>query len=274
MWGLGNRMIIKFPYDEFRTWKQSIATQLSGLSESAEEILEYALTEILNNAQDHSGGTSVTISISQDIDKVVVTVADNGRGIFKRIMDYLLFDQPLDAAIELVKGRFTTQPERHTGEGLFFTAQAVEQLVICANGRRLVLAGSQAAFDLIEDVCGTSVSVQIGKATDRSLKAVFDKYCHFGVDRIPVFDRTLFRLQLAQSEGRLVSRSQAKRVMHGLERFATVEADFTGIDSIGQGFADEMFRVWGTFHADTTVIPTHMNEEVQRLIGRVTHASY
>ena len=37
----------------------------------------------------------------------------------------------------------------------------------------------------------------------------------------------------------------------GLERFREVVLDFAGVDAIGQGFADEVFRVWARAHAGT-----------------------
>jgi hypothetical protein len=171
-------------------------------------------------------------------------------------MEHLDLDQALDAAIELTKGKFTTLPDYHSGEGLFFSSRAVDQLTICANGHCLEIATSEVTFNVVEEIYGTNVTVRLRKTMDRSFK--------------PVFDRTVFPLQLAQTEGRVISRSQAKRIMNGMERFAIVEVDFTGVENIGQGFADEMFRVWQFFHKDTVVKPTHAGEKVKKIISRVT----
>ncbi len=263
-------MNLTIPYDEFRVWKQLIAPKLIGLNEIAEEVIEYALTEILNNAQDHSGGKNVTVLVSQDKSHVKITIGDDGIGIFKHIMNHLNLDQELDAAIELIKGKFTTLPKYHSGEGLFFTSHAVDKLTICANRHCLELAASEVAFNTIEEISGTKVTVDLKKIMTRSLNSVFEDYCHVDEDEIPVFDRTVFRLQLAQSEGRLISRSQAKRVMKGMERFNLVEVDFTGVETIGQGFADEMFRVWQSFHQETMIKPTHASDRIKKLISRVT----
>jgi len=183
-------MNITIPYDEFRASKQLIAPKLTNLNDTAKEIIEYALIKILNNAQDHSGGNNVSISISQDKHDLSVTISDDGVGIFKHIMEHLHLDQALDAAIELSKGKLTTQPERHSGEGLFFTLQAVDRLTICANAHCLELTDSQVTFNVTED--------------------------------------------------------------------------------IGQGFADEMFRVWQSFHKETIIKATYANEKVKKLISRVT----
>ena len=249
-------IVIPIPYDEFRVWKQLIAPKLTGLNDVAEEILEYSLTEILNNAQDHSEGKNASISIYQDKDYITVTIGDDGVGIFKHIMEHIHIDQALDAAIELTKGKFTTQPEHHSGEGLFFSSRAVDQLTICANGHCLEIATSEVTFNVVEEISGTNVTVRLRKTMNRRFK--------------PVFDRTVFPLQLAQSEGRLISRSQAKRIMNGMERFAIVEVDFTGVENIGQGFADEMFRVWQSFHKETVVKPTYVGDKVKKIISRVT----
>jgi len=263
-------MNITIPYDEFRVWKQLIAPKLTNLNETAEEIIEYAIIKILNNAQDHSGGNNVSISILQDKHDLSITIGDDGVGIFKHIMEYIHLDQALDAAIELSKGKLTTQPERHSGEGLFFILQAVDRLTICANAHCLELTDSQAIFNVAKKISGTTITVQLRNTMTRSLESVFNAFCHVNEDEIPIFDQTVFRLQLAQTEGRLVSRSQAKRVMNGMERFAIVEVDFTGVDNIGQGFADEMFRVWQSFHKETIIKATYANEKVKKLISRVT----
>jgi len=267
-------MNITIPYDEFRVWKQLIAPKLTNLNETAEEIIEYAITEILNNAQDHSSGNQVSISIFQDENYLSITIGDDGIGIFKHLMEHLHLEQALDAAIELCKGKLTTQPEHHSGEGLFFTLHAVDRLTICANAHCLEMTDSQATFNVTEEIPGTKVTVQLKKTMNRSLETVFNTYCHVNEDEIPVFDQTVFRLQLAQTEGRLISRSQAKRVMNGMERFAIVEVDFTGVDNIGQGFADEMFRVWPSLHKETVIKTTYANEKVKKLISRVTAHRY
>ena len=52
-----------------------------------------------------------------------------------------------------------------------------------------------------------------------------------------------------------VSRSEAKLLLSRLEQFRDVELDFAGVDTVGQGFADEVFRVWPLVHPNTTITP-------------------
>jgi hypothetical protein len=47
-----------------------------------------------------------------------------------------------------------------------------------------------------------------------------------------------------------------------------VVLDFEGVDLVGQGFADEVFRVWAQQHPDVLLIPTGMNEPVAFMVER------
>jgi hypothetical protein len=77
-------------------------------------------------------------------------------------------------------------------------------------------------------------------------------------------------VNLAQyGNDKLISRSQAKRVVARLDLFKTIIFDFTGVPSIGQAFADEIFRVFANEHPTISLLPVHANSEVHRMIARV-----
>ncbi|MBA2690796.1 MAG: STAS-like domain-containing protein [Burkholderiales bacterium] len=48
--------------------------------------------------------------------------------------------------------------------------------------------------------------------------------------------------------------------------------DFKGVESIGQAFADEIFRVFANAHRGIELIELHANPEVQRMIHRARAA--
>jgi uncharacterized protein len=103
------------------------------------------------------------------------------------------------------------------------------------------------------------------------MEAVFDAFTD---SEDYTFDKTVVPLRLAQHEGeKLVSRSQAKRVAHGFERFKRVELDFIGIEEIGQAFADEMFRVFATAHPGIRITPINVSPAVAQMIRRVESAT-
>lgn len=82
------------------------------------------------------------------------------------------------------------------------------------------------------------------------------------------FDRTRTVVRLFAIGTTFVSRSEAKRLLHGLERFREVVLDFGGVGAIGQGFADEVFRVWARAHPDTRLRPVDMIEPVEFMVRR------
>ena len=87
------------------------------------------------------------------------------------------------------------------------------------------------------------------------------------------FSKTIVPVRLAQyGSNHLVSRSQAKRVVANLEAFSTVALDFAGVDSIGQGFADEIFRVFRRSHPNIKLMAIHCSAAVQSMIDHVEKA--
>ena len=44
--------------------------------------------------------------------------------------------------------------------------------------------------------------------------------------------------------------------------------DFSGVTSIGQAFADEVFRVFRLKHLEVELVPIHASSEVRRMISR------
>ena len=66
----------------------------------------------------------------------------------------------------------------------------------------------------------------------------------------------------------LISRSEAKRILARLESFQEVFFDFSGVESIGQAFADEIFRVYAIEHPSMKLTPIHVNEQVNQMIRR------
>ena len=75
---------------------------------------------MVNNAIDHSEGTTLAIAVKRTYALIRISLLDNGIGIFKKVQRELHLDDPLHAILELSKGKLTTDPAHHTGEGVFF----------------------------------------------------------------------------------------------------------------------------------------------------------
>ena len=102
--------------------------------------------------------------------------------------------------------------------------------------------------------------------TERTTKEIFDEYTSDDF----VFNKTKITVHLAKDYlgHDFVSRSLAKRILMNVEKFKIIILDFENIDNIGQGFADEVFRVFKNKNPDITIVPVNMNEEIEFMINR------
>ena len=66
-----------------------------------------------------------------------------------------------------------------------------------------------------------------------------------------------------------ISRSQAKRFVRRFEEYEEVILDFQGIDSIGQGFAHELFVVFKRKQPQITLDIINQNNNVKKMITHV-----
>ena len=236
-------------------------------------LAQQAFSELLNNAIGHSGGSHVTVSLRQTASQLQLLVSDNGVGLFERIAQTFSIASPALAMLELSKGKLTSEPDRHTGEGLFFTSRLADVFDLHANDA----AFQQRAWDergwhpqRALRHAGTSVYAAFALDTARTLDGVRRAYSvsqeadPFGVE----FSRTVVPLRLITStiEG-LESRAQARRVSARLSEFRRAEIDFGGVTSVGHAFADELFRVFAPAQPSLELVPVNMTPAVAALIG-------
>jgi hypothetical protein len=254
--------------EEDQVWREVIAAlpAIDGAEPNVRSILTYAFTEMLNNAIDHSQGDDARV-MAWTRGLFTFEVHDDGVGVYRHLRERLGLEDDIAALQQLAKGRETTAPERHTGEGIFFTARAVDRFELDANGLRWTVdaAREDHAFGDAPDHPGTRVRWEVDPATRRTLGEVFAPY----VDPDSLqFERTVVPLRLFATEGRFISRAEAKRLGRRLERFREAVVDFSGIDEVGQGFVDELFRVWARDHPETRLVPINMSSVVERVVRR------
>lgn len=265
----------KYPRDGLQediVWRRDFAPHVADLPENVRGIWQYGVTEMVNNAIDHSGSQEVRVGLKRNALFTEVWVEDDGEGIFLKIQRALNLFDPREAILELAKGKLTTAPEAHAGEGIFFTSRVMDTFDIFSG--RLHFMDDRGVRNVLEgpdELAGTRMTMRVDNDSSRTLKSVFDKFTDL---EEYTFDRTVVPLRLAQHEGeKLVSRSQAKRVSQRFDRFKQVQLDFEGIAEIGQGFADELFRVFAAAHPDVQLTPINTSEDVANMIRRVSGAS-
>jgi len=262
--------------EEDRVWDKYIAPHVRDIPTHIRGICFYGFTEMLNNAKDHSESSHVTIRLRRSPNGVRLAIFDKGVGIFHKIATTLHLEDERHAVLELSKGKLTTDPKRHSGEGIFFTSKMFDDFFIFSGPWRLVCNQGQSwLFDTNDrwvdtdqgPIEGTHVHMWIDTSTQRTSEEVFDRFA--GQDQDYGFTHTHVPVALARhGTENLVSRSQAKRLLARFERFKEVVLDFQDVPMIGQAFADEVFRVFQNQHPDIRLSSRNAVPEVERMIRR------
>lgn len=253
---------------EDRVWRSLLEPIVRDLPENVRDIWRYGFTEMVNNAIDHSGSNKIKIWCVRNALYTQVWVSDDGEGIFNKIQKALQLYDPREAILELAKGKFTTDPDNHSGEGIFFSSKVFDLFDIRSGS--LHFMHDDGRDDLLIErpmsAAGTLVVMRLMNSSGRTTKEVFDK---FAAPEEYTFAKTIVPVKLAQYEGeKLVSRSQAKRLIFRFEKFKTVILDFSGVEEIGQAFSDEVFRVFQKAHPDTRLVPVNTTPAVKNMIAR------
>jgi anti-sigma regulatory factor (Ser/Thr protein kinase) len=256
-------------------WRERIRPILKDIPENVIRLFNYGFTEMMNNAIDHSDGTEAKIGVIINPVDIILYISDNGVGIFNKIKEKLNLDDHRHAILELAKGKLTTDPDTHTGEGIFFSSRMFDNFTILSSFH--FFSHREPDNDwLLESKekhnNGTFISMQTSKATTRTTYEVHNKY-----ETHPesyTFNRTHVPVNLLiYGDENLVSRSQAKRLLARLDKFKEVFLDFAGVESIGPAFADEIFRVFKNKNPNITLRCANANDDVMGRIRRALNNS-
>jgi hypothetical protein len=256
---------------EDRVWAEvsSACHAVGTLAKSARSILQYAFTEMLNNAIEHSGAREIEVRLDNAPDGLAFAIADDGVGVLANLRKMLRLESDLVALQELSKGKLTTLPAGHTGEGIFFTSKAARVFELSSGGLRWTVDNvvGDTAVGSSPIRRGTLVRVEVAHKPRRTLARLFAEYTQDFA-----FTKTRVVVKLFTLGTHFISRSEARRVLGNLEKFRSVVLDFTGVEEIGQGFADEVFRVWQASHPDIKLQAVSMSAPVAFLVRRAQGA--
>lgn len=256
--------------EEHVVWLEAVRPELEGIGKCALDLCNYGFGEMFNNAIDHSGGSRIDVQLQQSHSEVSITIADDGVGIFQKIQDAYQLSSQAEAAFELSKGKLTTDPDNHSGEGIFFTSRMFDRFGI-VSGNLVFRHHSKKGDWLLEAArdraLGTMIQMKVDPRTTRTMTSVYDKFSA-AKDGL-TFDITHVPVNVLQfGEETLVSRSQAKRVLSRIPLFSRVMLNFQGVEEIGQGFADEMFRVFVAEHPEVELSVLNPSVQVSKMIAR------
>ena len=260
---------LKPPLVEDRLWREDIRPALGDLPENVRMIWNHGFTEIMNNAIEHSAGQQVIVSVDRTAISTLMTISDDGHGIFKKIQQECDLHNEHDAVLELAKGKLTTDPARHTGEGIFFTSRMFDGFLILSGTVifQHTHVGRDWVLDDIPSQNGTVVTMSLSNTTSRTTQEVFNQ---FTSGEGYAFTKTVIPVSLAKyGDEQLISRSQAKRLLARIDRFTVVVFEFDKVDMIGQAFADEVFRVFANEHPDMEFYASGTTPAVAQMIRHV-----
>ena len=267
---------IKLRFDRTKIEEHAVFNRLrdrnnfvKNLPENIQSILFYAFTEMLNNAIEHSKSDNVEIEIRKDKSNITFIVNDFGIGVFKNVMKQRGLNSEIEAMQDLLKGKTTTQPHSHTGEGIFFTSKIADIFILESFEYRLRVD------NLINDVFfqelkpskkGTRVIFSISNKSEKHLNDVFSKFVVNPGE--PGFNKTEIFVRLFIQGTIYISRSQARRILSGLEKYESIILDYDKVSTVGQAFADEIYRVFKSNHPNIKIESRNMIEPVKFMIER------
>ena len=247
--------------------KLAVTLNLPQLRKNLEPVLRYAFTEMLNNAIDHSKSAQCALETWLDATRMGFSVKDHGIGVFHSIADKFRLEDEHAAMIELIKGKTTTQPHAHSGEGIFFVSRAADRFVL--RSHRLQIEWNRDREDVfVSDgrfLKGTLVRFEVGKDSRTRLEDVFGEFAPEKYDF--QFQKTRILVKLLRSE--YVSRSEAKRLLHNLDKFKEIELDMREVSYVGQGFTDEIFRVYASTHPHIEIRASNTGKAVDAMIRHI-----
>ena len=242
----------------------------NNLDENIQSILEYALSEMINNAIEHSKSKSLKVRVLRDDKTISFFVIDYGIGVFRNVMGKFKLDSEYDAINEILKGKVTTQPHAHSGEGIFFTSKIADTFYIDSRGFKLLIN------NIINDVfvrttkkkfLGSQIYFEIKTDSKKHLSDIFKEYQ--SDPNTYAFDKTKITVKLYTLGTIYMSRSQARRILSNLDKFNHIILDFKNVPTIGQAFADEIFRIYKNSRPDVKIETINTNKNIDFMIGRV-----
>jgi anti-sigma regulatory factor (Ser/Thr protein kinase)/predicted transcriptional regulator len=244
--------------------------------ENIRSILNYAFSEMLNNAIEHSQSQRISVEVCVKEGNLIFIIDDYGVGVFKNIMKKKRLKSEVEAIQDLLKGKTTTMPTSHSGQGIFFTSKAADEFILDSYGYRLVVVNNKVRDIFLQEIKGrgkakrgTKVVFKIAINSPRHLIKVFEAFSNIDEESNFGFDKTEIKVRLFSRGGVNVSRSQARRVLVGLDKFRMVVFDFDKVPMIGQAFADEIFRVFHNKYPYIKLEAINMSEAVKFMIDRV-----
>ena len=261
---------------EDRVYDQFVSQHIK-FKKNVNSIWNYAFTEMMNNAIEHSEAENISIAIYQNCLETQILIIDDGIGIFKNIQRFMKESKNETISLKecvslLFAGKFTTAKEYHTGEGIFFTSHIMDEFIIYSDDNfftRNNFTSSQIEdtnlHNLMRMENGTVVKMVLSNYTKKVLSEVFNTFAPIDEG----FIKTTIPIAHMFSDGNPVSRSEARRLIECISLFNDIDLDFSGVEEIGQGFTHELFVLGKQKYPHIKLKTINTSRAVEDMIKRV-----
>ncbi len=265
---------------EDRIYKQFISQHIQ-FKKNVNSIWDYAFTEMMNNAIEHSKAENIYVGVYQNVLDTKILIIDDGIGIFKNIQNFMKESKNESISLQecvslLFAGKFTTAEQFHTGEGIFFTSHIMDEYVVYSDDNfftrnnfttRQIEDSNLHSFMNMEN--GTAVRMTLNNNTKKVLSDVFNTFAPADEG----FVKTSIPVVHMFSGGNPVSRSEARRLLGSIALFNDIDLDFSGVEEIGQGFAHELFVLGKQKYPHINLRTINTCKTVEDMIKRVIKTS-
>lgn len=255
---------------EDRIFERDIESKLLNLPKNVFSAWRYAFTEMMNNAIEHSSATTINVTIFRNVLKTSIVIADNGKGIFNNIREYVKNEKNEDLTLKecaalLFAGKFTTAKSMHSGEGIFFTSHLMDSFKIISDG--VVFTRNNFDDTNFETSAkdSTTVVMELNNNSNKTTREVFNRFS----DVDEGFIKTQIPIAHIFSGTGPVSRSEARRLGELIVKFKEVDLDFINVEEVGQAFVHELFIVWQRNNPDVKLNILNACDDVDFMIRRV-----
>lgn len=255
---------------EDRIFERDIEAKLLNLPKNVFSAWRYAFTEMMNNAIEHSSATEINVTVFRNVLKTGIVIADNGKGIFNNIREYVKNEKNEDLTLKecaslLFAGKFTTAKSMHSGEGIFFTSHLMDSFKIISDG--VVFTRNNFDDTNFETSAkdSTTVVMELNNNSNKTTREVFNRFS----DIDQGFIKTQIPIAHIFSGTGPVSRSEARRLGELIVKFKEVDLDFVNVEEVGQAFVHELFIVWQRNNPDVKLNILNACDDVDFMIRRV-----
>jgi len=235
-------------------WEELAArAPFDGMSACASRLFAGALERLLRGARERDPEGAPQLAVFDQHEHVLLELTDAGEGFFEASRRRLAASSAGEARLLLSKGL--------GDEDLRWLTGAADDFEVESGGLRWRfdnLRADQALGSLDTPRPGTRVRFCADPLRPMNIDAL-------GSSPSPA--HALVRL--FASADVFPSRDEGRDLMQGLEDCERVVLDFGGVREIGEGFADEIFRLWAGVHPHVRLHPIRMRACVAEAILRV-----